>query len=68
MRKVAVFSLLLIAGMIGAQLLPDLVGKAYADVSHGLRLATMVALAFIMIHVGYEFELASQPLMPENLR
>jgi Kef-type K+ transport system membrane component KefB len=26
-------------------------------VSHGLRLATMVALAFIMIHVGYEFEL-----------
>ena len=57
MRTVAVFSLLLIAGMIGAQLLPDLVGKAYADVSHGLRLATMVALAFIMIHVGYEFEL-----------
>src|ERR671935_2197058 len=57
MRKVAVFSLLLLAGMVGAQLLPDLVGKAYADVSHGLRLATMVALAFIMIHVGYEFEL-----------
>jgi len=25
-------------------------------VSHGLRLATVVALAFIMIHVGYEFE------------
>jgi Kef-type K+ transport system membrane component KefB len=57
MRKVAVFSLLLLAGIVGAQLLPDLVGKASADVSHGLRLATMVALAFIMIHVGYEFEL-----------
>src|ERR671924_1524023 len=57
MRTVAVFSLLLIAGMIGAQLLPGLAGEAYADVSHGLRLATMVALAFIMIHVGYEFEL-----------
>jgi hypothetical protein len=57
MRKVAIFSLLLIAGMIGAQLLPGLAGEAYADVSHGLRLATMVALAFIMIHVGYEFEL-----------
>ena len=57
MRKVAVFSLLLIAGMIGAQLLPDLTGEAYADVSHGLRLAMMVALAFIMIHIGYEFEL-----------
>jgi Kef-type K+ transport system membrane component KefB len=57
MRKVAMFSLLLIAGMIGAQLLPGLAGEAYPDMSHGLRLATMVALAFIMIHVGYEFEL-----------
>jgi hypothetical protein len=57
MRKVAVFSLLLIAGMVGAQFLPNLAGDAYPEVSHGLRLATMVALAFIMIHVGYEFEL-----------
>jgi Kef-type K+ transport system membrane component KefB len=57
MRKVAVFSLLLIAGMVGAQFLSSLTGDAYAGVSHGLRLATMVALAFIMIHVGYEFEL-----------
>jgi hypothetical protein len=57
MRKVAVFSLLLIAGMVGAQLPFALAGEAYADVSHGLRLATMVALAFMMIHVGYEFEL-----------
>jgi Kef-type K+ transport system membrane component KefB len=57
MRKVAIFSLLLIAGMVGAQLLPGFVGEASTEVSHGLRLATMVALAFIMIHVGYEFEL-----------
>jgi Kef-type K+ transport system membrane component KefB len=57
MRKVAIFSLLLMAGIVGAQLLPGLTGSAYAGVSHGLRLATMVALAFIMIHVGYEFEL-----------
>jgi len=57
MRKVAVFSLLLFAGMVGAQLLPELAGEAYADVTHWFRLATMVALAFIMIHVGYEFEL-----------
>ena len=57
MRKVTVFSLLLIAGLGGAQFLPSLAGDAYAEVSHGLRLATMVALAFIMIHVGYEFEL-----------
>jgi Na+:H+ antiporter len=57
MRKVAVFSLLLIVGMVGAQLLPGLAGDAYIGLIHGLRLATMVALAFIMIHVGYEFEL-----------
>jgi Kef-type K+ transport system membrane component KefB len=57
MRKVAVFSLLLIAGMVGAQFLPGLAGEAYTEMSHGLRLATMVALAFIMVHVGYEFEL-----------
>src|ERR671939_1038338 len=57
MRKVAAFSLWLLSDMVGAQLLPGLAGEAYADVSHGLRLATMVALAFIMIHVGYEFEL-----------
>jgi hypothetical protein len=56
-RKVAVFSLLLIAGMVGAQFLPSLTGDVYAHVSYGRRLATMVALAFIMIHVGYEFEL-----------
>jgi Kef-type K+ transport system membrane component KefB len=57
MRKVAVFSLLLIAGMVGAQLLPGVAGDVYVELIHGLRLATMVALAFIMIHVGYEFEL-----------
>jgi Kef-type K+ transport system membrane component KefB len=57
MRKVAVFSLLLIAGMVGAQLLPSLAGDVYVELIHGLRLTTMVALAFIMIHVGYEFEL-----------
>ena len=57
MRKVAVFSLLLIAGMVGAQVLPGLAGNAYVGLIHRVRLSTMIALAFIMIHVGYEFEL-----------
>ena len=57
MRRVAVFSLLLIAGMIGAQMLPSLGDASYAAIGHGLRLVTMVTLSFIMIHVGYEFEL-----------
>jgi hypothetical protein len=48
--------------MVGAQLLPGFAGAAYGDVGHGLRLATMVALAFIMIHVGYAFELDKRNL------
>jgi Kef-type K+ transport system membrane component KefB len=57
MRRVAVFSLLLIVGMIGAQLLPSLADGTYEQISRLIRVATMVTLAFIMIHVGYEFEL-----------
>jgi hypothetical protein len=57
MRRVAVFSLLLIAGMIGAQVLPSLSDASYAAIGHVLRFMTMVTLSFIMIHVGYEFEL-----------
>jgi len=57
MRRVAVFSLLLIAGMIGTQMLPSLGDASYAAIGHVLRLVTMVTLSFIMIHVGYEFEL-----------
>ena len=51
MRRVAVFSLLLIAGMIGAQMLPGLGDASYAAIGHVLRLVTMVTLSFIMIHL-----------------
>ena len=57
MRKVLLFSLLLIAGLIGSQMLPSLVGAPLAAAQKVINLLTMVALAFIMIHVGYEFEL-----------
>jgi Kef-type K+ transport system membrane component KefB len=57
MRLVTIFSLLLIVGMVGAQFLPLLSDDVVAEVHHGIRLLTLVALAFIMIHVGYEFEL-----------
>ena len=53
MGKVLLYSLLLLLGLIGSQILP-------AD-AHGVReaiaLCTMAALAFIMIHVGFEFEI-----------
>jgi Kef-type K+ transport system membrane component KefB len=55
MKKVLVFSLLLIAGLVGSQLLP---GLALGDgVATAIKLVTMTLLGFIMIHVGYEFEI-----------
>lgn len=50
MKKVLIFSLLLVAGLIVGQFLPP-------DLATPIRLLTMTALAFIMIHVGYEFEI-----------
>jgi Kef-type K+ transport system membrane component KefB len=57
MKKVAIFSLLLIAGMAGSQLLPPLLGEHWAGVAApATTLLTMVCLSFIMIHVGFEFD------------
>jgi hypothetical protein len=53
MRKVLIYSVLLIVGLIGSQVL----GDAPRWLSSTITLATMFALSFIMIHVGYEFEL-----------
>jgi Kef-type K+ transport system membrane component KefB len=60
MRKVLVYSLLLLAGLIGSQWLPAASAAtdgSTAVVRQAVQIATMVALAFIMIHVGYEFEI-----------
>jgi Kef-type K+ transport system membrane component KefB len=55
MKKVLVFSLLLVAGLAGSQILPALaLGHGVAD---AIKLVTMTLLGFIMIHVGYEFEI-----------
>lgn len=53
MRKVLLYSLLLVGGLIASQLL----GAAPHFVRLAIQLLTMTALAFIMIHVGYEFEI-----------
>ncbi|MBL8852034.1 MAG: hypothetical protein JNG89_20340 [Planctomycetaceae bacterium] len=55
MRKVLLFSVLLILGLVGSQLLPRMV-ENFGPIAFGIRLFTMVGLGFIMIHVGYEFE------------
>ncbi len=57
MNKVLAYSLLLVAGLVGSQLVPTWLGAAWPAVAVVIRLATMAALAFIMIHVGYEFDI-----------
>jgi Kef-type K+ transport system membrane component KefB len=53
MKKVWIYSALLVAGLVLSQVLD---GQTHlAEV--GIRFLTMVGLAFIMIHVGYEFDL-----------
>lgn len=64
MNKVLLYSLLLLAGLIGSQFLPGIFGEEVAAVQKAVTLLTMTALAFIMIHVGYEFEIDKSNLRP----
>lgn len=57
MRKVLLFSVLLLLGLIGSQVFPDLLGSAYAQFGDMVRILTMAGLSFIMIRVGYEFDI-----------
>jgi Kef-type K+ transport system membrane component KefB len=57
MRKVLFFSILLLLGLFMSQWLPGQMGSAYADVDGLVRVLTMVGLSFIMIRVGYEFNI-----------
>jgi Kef-type K+ transport system membrane component KefB len=57
-KKVLLFSLLLIGGLIASQFLPGVMSEAaWRHASHWIHLATITALAFIMIHVGFEFDI-----------
>jgi hypothetical protein len=55
-RKVLVFSLLLLGGLLGSQFLGAF-GAFEAEAREAIRVITVWLLGFIMIHVGYEFEL-----------
>jgi len=57
MKKVAAFSALLVFGLVTAKFLPDLAGANFAIVDKIVSLLTLTGLGFIMIHVGYEFEI-----------
>ena len=57
MKKIALFSTLLFLGLAGSQLLPGLAGDHLALAREIIGFLTMVGLSFIMVHVGYEFEI-----------
>jgi Kef-type K+ transport system membrane component KefB len=42
---------------VASQVLPDLLGDAHQPAATAIRLLTMACLSFIMIHVGYEFDI-----------
>lgn len=56
MRKVILFSVLLIVGLAASQYI-DKLGIDSDTVREVIRILTTVMLGFIMIHVGYEFEI-----------
>lgn len=56
MKKVFTLSVLLLIGLALSQILPLLFDN-YKTISHMIKIGTMVCLSFIMIHVGYEFEI-----------
>ncbi len=55
--RVFLYSILLLLGLLGSQWLPGLIGPDYGKVGDVVRVLTMVGLSFIMIHVGYEFDI-----------
>jgi len=57
MRKVVIYSVLLLIGLVLSQVGPSLWGGVQEEVSFVVRVLTMTGLAFIMIHVGFEFHI-----------
>jgi hypothetical protein len=57
MKRVIILSVLLLFGLISSQITPSLVGDYYEMIMHIVMISTMIALSYVMIHVGYEFEI-----------
>jgi len=55
-KKVLLFSILLVVGLIISQYLETFTGDS-ETARETVRILTMIILGFIMIHVGYEFEI-----------
>jgi Kef-type K+ transport system membrane component KefB len=57
MLKVILYSALLFVGLGLSQALPSLLGDAHDAIAIAIRVLTLTGLAFIMIHVGFEFHI-----------
>jgi Kef-type K+ transport system membrane component KefB len=62
MRAIVIYSILLVAGLVLSQFLPAIAGEQYELTAHVIKVLTMFGLAFIMIHVGYEFDIDKSKL------
>lgn len=60
MKKVYIFSLLLVIGLIFSQLVPHLLGTGFYSFKIFLNALLYISLAYIMINVGREFEINKQ--------
>lgn len=61
MKKVYILSILLLVGLVLSQLIPLTIDN-YSGISHLIKIGTIICLAFIMIHVGYEFEIRKEKI------
>lgn len=57
MKKVILFSIFLLCGLVLSQWLPSVMGDSYSFFEKGFKNLMFICLAFIMINVGREFEL-----------
>ncbi len=57
MRKVITYSVLLFIGLGLSQALPMTLGNYPDAIANAVRMLTLTGLAFIMIHVGFEFNI-----------
>lgn len=58
MRKIILFSVFLVLGLLGSQIIPHLISvEIFGQMKYVLDAMLYVCLAFIMINVGREFEL-----------
>lgn len=62
MRKIIVFSLLLVLGLVFSQFAPGILGESYDSLKHLTDFIMLCALSYIMLNVGGEFEIEKDKL------